>query len=123
MNTLVLFTTEVVHCFGISGAVIISIKPLFRGVLTESCGINKRAVFWVMFTQFLLIVMPFLRVVYVAPTEISGEINLAEMMKNTLFRSLPGNFMALTVIGQMIWKSTGRMTEAKNDFEKQPVRG
>ena len=109
MNAMTLFTLEVLLCFGISTAVILLIKPLLRDVLIETCGTAKRAEFWVMFTQLMLIISPLLLVIYFAPTTTTTTINLAEAMKDTLFRSLLGDFIALATIGQVIWKSIGQV--------------
>ncbi len=122
MNALGLFTIEVALCFGISATVILLIKPLLQDVLIDICGTNKRAAFWVMFTQLMLIIAPLLFVIYFATTETPTEINLAETMKNTLFRSLLGNFIALAIIGQMIWKSiNGTHAKTNADSEKHPI--
>ena len=105
MNTLSLFTLEVLLCFGISTAVIVLLKPLLRDVLIDTCGTAKRAEFWVMFTQLMLIISPLLIVVFFAPTETSISLNIAESLQDTLFRSLLGVFVALAMIGQVMWKS------------------
>jgi hypothetical protein len=105
MNTLSLFTIEVLLCLGISIAVILLLKPLLRDVLVETCGTAKRAEFWVMFTQLMLVISPLLIVIFFAPTEASITINIAEAMQDTLFRSLLGVFVALAMIGQVMWKS------------------
>jgi len=115
MNTLSLFTIEVLLCFGISTAIILLIKPLLREVLIETCGTVTRAKFWVMFTQLMLIISPLLIVVFFAPTESKLTINLAEAMQSTLFRSLLGTFVALTMIGQIMWRSIRQTTIAETD--------
>lgn len=120
MNALSLFTIEISLCFGISAAVILLIKPLLRDVLIETCGTEKRAEFWVMFTQLMLIISPLLIVIYFAPTETSATTNIAEAMKDTLFRSLLGDFMALAMIGHVIWKSiSSENTKTKAEPERQ----
>ena len=106
MNTLSLFTIEVLLCLGISIAVILLLKPLLRDVLIETCGTTKRAAFWVMFSQLMLIISPLLIVIFFAPTEASITINIAEAMQDTLFISLLGVFVALAMIGRIMWKST-----------------
>ena len=58
-----------------------------------------------MFTQLMLILSPLLIVIYFAPTQGALQLNIAEAMKDTLFRCLLGDFIALTMIGQVIWKS------------------
>lgn len=105
MNTLTLVVVEIVLCLGISMALIMLIKPLLRDVLIETCGTQKRAEFWVMFTQLMLVISPLLLVIYFIPTGASAAVNVAEALKDTLFRTLLGDFIALASIGQVIWKT------------------
>ncbi len=112
MSTLTLFIIEVLLCFGISVSVIYLLTPLLRSVLVETCGTHARAGFWVMFTQLMLIISPLLIVIYFAPTQDGIQPNTAEAIKDTLFRSLLGVFLALTMIGQVIWKSIQRETQS-----------
>lgn len=118
MNALSLFTIEILLCFGISTAIVLLIKPLLRDVLIDTCGTAKRAEFWVMFTQLMLIISPLLIVIYFAPTASDSSINVAEAIKDTLFRSLLGDFLALGMIGQVIWKSIG---SANNGAHEEQV--
>ena len=121
MNTLSLFTIEVLLCLGISIAVILLLKPLLRDVLVETCGTAKRAEFWVMFTQLMLIISPLLIVIFFAPTEASITINIAEAMQDTLFRSLLGVFVALAMIGQVMWKSIRNTTIEIDEPRDEPL--
>jgi TRAP-type uncharacterized transport system fused permease subunit len=105
MNTLILFILEIAICISISLATISLLKPLLIDVLVETCGTEKRAAFWAMFTQLMLYLAPLLIVVYFAPTDINTDSNLALALKETLFRTLLGVFIALASVGQVIWKS------------------
>jgi len=46
-------------------------------------------------------------VIYFAPTETDAAINVTQSIKDTLFRSLLGDIIALSVMGQVMWKSLG----------------
>jgi len=105
MNSLSIFMIEVLICFFISFSMIYLLRPLLREVLVDICGTRARAEFWVMFTQLMLIISPLLIVIYFAPTQYDVDVNITEAIKDTLFRSLLGDFIALTMIGQVIWKS------------------
>ena len=113
MNTLSLFFIEVVLCFTISLTLIYLLKPLLREVLTEMCGTQVRADFWVMFTQLMLIISPLLIVIFFTSAGGDGPVNIAESLKETLFRSLLGDFIALVIIGQVIWRSIHSTTPEK----------
>ena len=113
MDTLTIFIIEVILCLAISFLLIYLLKPVLRQVLIETCGTNTRAEFWVMFTQLMLIISPLLIVIYFAPTTDSVPMNVAEAIQDTLFRSLLGDFIALSMIGQIIWRSI-------KSFHEQP---
>jgi hypothetical protein len=105
MNSLALFAIEIVICLCISFAVISLLKNLLAEVLTETCGTDKRAAFWVMFTQLMLYLAPLLIVVYFIPTDPITEKTLVLTLKKTLFYSLLGIFVGLAIVGKVIWKS------------------
>lgn len=105
MNTLALFSIEIAISLSISLAVVSLLKGLLNEVLSETCGTEKRAAFWVMFTQLMLYLAPLLIVVYFIPTDPATDKNLALALKDTLFYSLFGIFLGLAVIGKVIWKS------------------
>ena len=105
MNDFVIFTLEIVTCLAISGVVIYILNPLLTDVLNETCGTAKRAMFWVRFTDIMLLISPLLMVIFFTHTgEFSAPSPLI-IFKDTLFRSLLGEFIGLALIGQIIWKS------------------
>ena len=53
----------------------------------------------------MLFIAPLLIVIFFAPTGEVVNINIAKVIQDTLFRSLLGDFIALAMIGQVIWKS------------------
>ncbi len=105
MDTLLLFVFETVLCLAISFVLIWLLNPLLRDVLAETCGTEKRAGFWVMFTQLMLVISPLLVVIYFVPTATAIHLNLAHELQQALFRTLLGDFIALSIIGNVIWKS------------------
>ncbi len=105
MNALLLFIFEITLCLGISLALISLLKPFLRDVLTDTCGTAGRADFWVMFTQLMLIISPLLVVACFAPTLATNPLNIVHELQKTLFRTLLGDFIALSAIGRVVWKS------------------
>jgi hypothetical protein len=105
MDTLLLFFLEITICLTISFTMIWLLRPLLTEVLTETCGTEKRASFWVMFTQLMLVIAPLLLVIYYAPAADITKLNLANELRLALFRTLLGDFIALCAIGKVIWKS------------------
>ncbi len=105
MSMLTLVIIEIALCLAISLSLIVLIKPFLRDMLIETCGTQKRAEFWVMFTQIMLVIAPLLLVIYFIPTSIPATVDIADELKNSLFRALLGDFIALATIGQVIWRS------------------
>jgi hypothetical protein len=105
MNTLALFSFQIVICLSMSLAVNYLLKGLLLDVLIETCGTDKRAAFWAMFTQLMLYLAPLLIVVYFAPSEPVTTETLVPALKDTLFFSLLGLFLGLMVVGNVIWKT------------------
>lgn len=115
MDTLLLFILEIALCLAISLTLILILKPLLRDVLTETCGTEKRAEFWVTFTQLMLLISPLLIVIYFAPTAPMIQANVARELQQALFHALLGDFIALSAIGRVIWKSIG-----SSDYQAVP---
>ena len=105
MQSLGLFIIEILLCFAISCSLIVLLRTLLCDVLVDICGTKRRADFWVMFTQLMLVISPLLIVIFFAPIEIDSTTNVAKSIKDTLFRSLLGDFIALAMLGQVIWKT------------------
>jgi hypothetical protein len=105
MTNLTLFLIEITLSLCLSLLVIGLLKPYLRDVLTETCGTTTRAAFWVMFTQLMLVIAPLLLVIFFADVRPGVTGYPAEAIKDTLFRSLFGIFIAIAMVGQVIWKS------------------
>ncbi len=105
MDTLFLLGLEIVLCLSVSIVLIVLLRPVLREVLRDTCGSQGRADFWVMFTQLMLIISPLLLVVYFAPTAQIVQLNVPRELKQTLFRVLLGDFIALGLVGRVIWRS------------------
>jgi len=104
MNTFIIYAIAIFLSTTISATVVMFIKSGLRDMLIETCGTEKRADFWVMYTQIMLFISPLLVVIYLAPiTSIAAY--PAELLKNILFWSLLVVFIALAKIGRVIWKS------------------
>ncbi|MCP3662737.1 MAG: hypothetical protein GY696_09610 [Gammaproteobacteria bacterium] len=105
MNAISFFTLEVTLSISISLTIITLLKPLLSDLLTDTCGTTSRAAFWVMFTQLMLVISPLLIVIFFASTDPVSSTNAADAIKETLFRTLLGIFIALITVGQVIWRS------------------
>jgi hypothetical protein len=105
MENLVIFLLEVVLCAGISLALISLLKSPLQNVLEEICGSATRATFWVVFSQLMLLLSPLLIVTFLTQTTDGALSNPIGIFQETLFRSLLGDFIALSMIGFVIWSA------------------
>ncbi len=105
MNSLTLFSIEIAICLGISITIVSLLKSQLTEVLIETCGTEKRAAFWAMFTQLMLYLAPLLIVVCFSPSGPVTDKSFVPALKDTLFYSLLGVFLGLAVVGKVIWKS------------------
>lgn len=104
MNDYFIFAIEILTCLSISGAVVFVLNPLLTELLAGSCSTTNRSLFWVRFANILLIISPLMLVIYFTHT---GEPNAPDSLiifKDTLFRSLLGEFVGLVFLGQVIWR-------------------
>ncbi len=115
MSNIALFLTQIGMCITISLAVIVLIRPYLTDVLTETCGTRKRAAFWVMFTQLTLAISPLLLVIYFTDAKPGIHAYPVEAIKDTLFQSLFGIFVAIAIVGRVIWKSIAADFNANGD--------
>jgi hypothetical protein len=103
MNDYITFTIEILTCLSISAAVVLVLNPLLIEVLCDCCGTQNRSLFWVRFADIMLIIAPLMLVIFFTHT---GEPNAPDTLiifKDTLFRSLLGEFIGLVLVGQVIW--------------------
>jgi hypothetical protein len=111
MNDYLTFAIEILTCLGISSAVIFVLNPVLSEILCDICGTQIRSLFWVRFADIMLIISPLVLVIYFTHT---GEPDAPETLiifKETLFRTLIGEFLGLVLMGQVIWS-----------FIKKPVK-
>ncbi|HHJ16556.1 MAG TPA: hypothetical protein ENJ80_07650 [Gammaproteobacteria bacterium] len=105
MSNITLILVQVSLCFGISMAVIALLRRHLIDVLTDTCGTPKRAAFWLMFTQLMLVIAPLLLVIFFTDAKPGINDYPAAAIKDTLFQSLFGIFIAISMVGRVIWKS------------------
>lgn len=104
MSELALFGIEVSLVLSSSLIVLIYIGRTLRNILTEICGTNERADFWVGFIKLTFFFLPLLIVLFVGGS-ISAETSLAEGARRFLTRLLLGELTTLSVIGFVLWRT------------------
>lgn len=104
MTTLDQLLIGITMCTSLSICVIFMFRNHLRDVLNDSCCTPRRADFWVMFTQLMLVIAPLLLVIYFTDMRPTLASEPAAFIKDTLFRSLLGIFIAIAMVGRVIWK-------------------
>lgn len=102
VHPLVILGMQLGTALGISLVVIHLIQPALGPLLGEVCGSDAAAGFWVNFTRLMLLIAPMLQVILLATGH--GGVEAVELIRSTLFHTLGGVFLALAVIGLVIWK-------------------
>lgn len=105
MSSFTILIIEILICISISLLFITLLRALLLNQLTEVCGNNTRARFWLTFTQLMMIIFPLLIVIYHAPVSSPQIFEFASELKNILFRTLLGDFMTLLTVGWAMFKS------------------
>lgn len=102
IQPLVILGVQLATALGISLVVIHLIQPALEPLLGEVCGSEAAARFWVNFTRLMVLIAPLLQVILLAAEH--GGMGSVELIRGTLFHALGGVFLALSVIGLVIWK-------------------
>ncbi|KPJ93455.1 MAG: hypothetical protein AMJ53_07215 [Gammaproteobacteria bacterium SG8_11] len=103
MNDYIIFAIEILTCLGISGAVVYVLNPLLIELLSNGCRTANRSLFWVRFADIMLMISPLMLVIFFTHTGEPDAPNTLIIFKDTLFRSLLGEFIGLIFMGQVIW--------------------
>lgn len=119
MENLAIFSFEVMLCFTISFALMRLLKSQLHNILEEICGSAKRADFWVVFTQLMLFISPLLIVTFFTKTIDRVIPNPVAIFQETLFRSLLGDFIALSMIGYVIWAAIPQLAQKRVQEEEK----
>jgi len=114
MEHVAIFGMEVALCSSMSLALVRLLKSQLRNILEEICGSATRAEFWVIFTQLMLFISPLLIVTFFTKTADRVIPNPVTLLQETLFRSLLGDFIALSMIGYVIWTAIPRLTQKRS---------
>jgi len=101
MNTIFSFVIEVVLTLVASVLLVGYLRPFLRKVLTDLCGTEERAQFWVAFSSILLIGIPILFALNYTP-EASNPETLFFEVAGKLSGNLGGLLFALIVIGAFV---------------------
>ena len=107
MQALSIFLSEILISVVISLATIVLIKPVLRNVLIETCGTDKRAEFWMMFTMLMMLISPLLIVILFSNLEGYEYVPVGAVfvVRDALLHSLQGVFVGLVIVGLVIRRS------------------
>ena len=101
MNTVIIFLVEIVVTLLASLLLVGYLRPHLRRVLTDLCGTEERAQFWTVFSNILLVGLPFIIALGFRPEADSLEASFFEVI-GRLSGNLAGFLFALVLVGIVI---------------------
>ena len=104
MNEIHLFLIEMLIGLGVSALVIFSLRQPLKDVLTDICGTEVRAKFWVMYTNLMLMITPLLSSIIFGKSHRIAEATFS-FYKTAVGSVLFGVFLSLVIIGWQITKT------------------
>ena len=104
MSEIYLFVIEILIGLGISAFVIIALTQPLKDVLTDICGTEVRAKFWVMYTNLMLVITPLLSSIIFGKSHRVAEATFL-FYKTAFGSALFGIFLSLVIIGLQITKT------------------
>lgn len=122
MESLAIFFLEVLLSLIISLAIVKLLRSPLCNILEDICGSASRANFWVIFTQLMLFISPLLIVTFFTKTIDRVIPDPVAIFQETLFRSLLGDFIALSMVGYVIRKAIPQLAQKRVQEEEKATR-
>lgn len=110
MTEIYLFVIEILIGVGISTSVILALKQPLKDVLTDICGTEVRAKFWVMYTNLMLMITPLLSSIIFGKSHRVAEATFS-FYKTAFGSVLFGMFLSLVIIGWQITKTLPKSSD------------
>lgn len=104
MTELHLFMIEIFIGLVVSSCVIIILNKPLKNVLTDICGTEVRAKFWVMYTNIMLVITPLLSSIIFGKSHKLADASFT-FYKTAFGSVLFGVFLSLVIIGWQITKT------------------
>ena len=101
MNTIAVYLIEVAATLVICLAVVMYLRPHLRRILTDLCGTDERAQFWMVFSSILLVGLPLIFGMGYNPSESTSEMMFFDIT-HQLRWNLLGFLFSLVVIGAVV---------------------
>jgi len=113
MNELIVFGIQLGIALSMSLLVLFLIKPFLKDVLVDTCGTEHSAMFWVRFTQLMMIIAPLVIVIFFAGVDVNQLVltQPAYILKQTLLQTLLGEFIGLIFVGRIIYRAINTTVE------------
>jgi len=102
MDNFTHFAIEMAIALTAGVGLILAFQQHLKTTLTDICGREDRAQFWVRLIQMMMILAPII-LVTVFSTAAQGDSSLLEVVRRAMLLSLSGEFIALIIIGRTVW--------------------
>jgi len=113
MNELIIFGIQLLIALSMSVLIIFLLTKYLKEVLTDTCGTNHSAEFWVRFTQIMMVIAPLVIVIFFSVVD-SHQLMLAHpayILKQTILQTLIGEFIGLILVGKIIYRAINTTVE------------
>ncbi|MBM4426158.1 MAG: hypothetical protein FJ031_02855 [Chloroflexi bacterium] len=101
MNSILFFLLEVILTLVICGLVVRYLRPYLNRILVDLCGTEKRAQFWTVFSNIVLVGLPLLIALTYQPQASNAEELFFEITRR-VSGNLTGFLLALVGIGLIV---------------------
>ena len=119
MGDLILFGLEVGLSLSASIFVLVYLGGLLKSMLTEVCGTEERADFWLGFSKLVFVFFPLLVVIYAGNYSWTSAGITSQMLRGITSKVILGELITLSIVGFVIWMSA--TSQGKEENEKEVV--
>ncbi|WP_124949170.1 hypothetical protein [Sulfuriferula thiophila] len=101
MNSLLLFSAEILLSLSLSATVLYAISSALRNALQDLCPSDRQAEFWVAYTRTMLILAPLLLVMVVDGMSSHGDV--LGNIRIALVAALAGLLFGMIIVGKKVF--------------------
>lgn len=118
MNTIILFTLEIVISISLSTIVVSLLSTPLRNALEDLCPTARQAEFWVAYTRIMLFLAPLMFVMLVDSMTHSRQ-NLVDDMQVSIIAILSGMILGMLIVGMNVFHPARRESGHAETVVKQ----
>ncbi|MDH3975588.1 MAG: hypothetical protein OEV42_15020 [Deltaproteobacteria bacterium] len=114
MEDLVLFGLEVGLSLAASIFVLIYLGGLLKSILTDLCGTEERADFWLGFSKLIFLFFPLLVVIFSSNHSLASTGITSQMLRSIISKVILGELVTLSIVGFVLWMTISTTPQEKS---------